>query len=88
MGIKKLKLWVPLWGGMLLWGLGGCGEDPKQLFETAQFEEQQNNQAHAHQLYERIVQDHPESDWAKKAKARLLAMDSKKVKKDGMLNVD
>ena len=55
-------------------GLTGCGEDPKQLFQTAQFEEEQNNQAHARELYERIVQSHPDSEWAKRAETRLAEM--------------
>lgn len=88
MTTKRWKLWVLLLGGMLFWGLSGCGEDPKQLFETAQFEEQQNNRGHARELYERIVQDHPESNWAKEAKARLVAMDSKKAQNDGILDAE
>ena len=63
----------------------GCGEDPNQLFETAQFEEEQNNQAHARELYERIVQSHPESEWAKKAKTRLAEMDMEKEQAGGKL---
>lgn len=50
----------------------GCGgESPESLFETAQFEERQTNVAHARQLYQRIIQEHPESEWAKLAEARL-----------------
>ena len=68
-----------IWMGILLWvmvvGLSGCMEDPQQLFETAQFEEKQNNQAHARELYERIIQASPESEWAKKAKERMEALD-------------
>lgn len=59
--------------GMLL----ACGEDPQQLFETAQFEEQQHNQAHARELYERILRDHAKSPIAQKAEQRL-----KEIKKD------
>lgn len=59
--------------GMLL----ACGEDPQQLFETAQFEEQQHNQAHARELYERILRDHAKSPIAQKAEERL-----KEIKKD------
>jgi len=55
---------------MMGW-LVACGEDPQQLFETAQFEEQQHNQAHAQELYERILRDHPESAAARKAEDRL-----------------
>jgi hypothetical protein len=55
---------------MMGW-LVACGEDPQQLFETAQFEEQQQNRAHAQELYERILRDHPESAAARKAEERL-----------------
>ena len=48
-----------------------CGEDPQQLFETAQFEEQQHNQAHAQELYQRILRDYPASPVAPKAEERL-----------------
>jgi hypothetical protein len=41
------------------------------LFETAQFEEQQHNQAHAKELYERILRDHADSPVAEKARERL-----------------
>lgn len=53
-------------------GLPGCAENgAKEMFETAQFEEQQNNQAHAKQLYEEIIKDYPNSEYAKKASERL-----------------
>ena len=55
---------------VMVWG---CGEDPRQLFETAQFEEQQHNRAHAQELYEQIIQQHPESEFAEKARERLEA---------------
>ncbi|MEO8324642.1 MAG: hypothetical protein ABI618_02255 [Nitrospirota bacterium] len=50
-----------------------CGEDPRQLFETAQFEEQQHNRAHAQELYEQVIQQHPESEFAEKARQRIEA---------------
>lgn len=53
-------------------GLLGCTMDSaKEMFETAQFEEQQNNQAHAKQLYEAIIRDYPNSEYAKEASERL-----------------
>jgi len=53
-------------------GLLGCTEDgAKEMFETAQFEEQQNNQVHAKQLYEAIIKDYPNSEYAKEASERL-----------------
>ena len=56
---------------MLLGMLTGCGEDPQQVFETAQFEEQQQNQAHARELYEQIIREHGDSPVARKAEERL-----------------
>ncbi len=53
-------------------GLSGCtGDSAKDMFETAQFEERQNNQVHAKELYEAIIKDYPNSDYAKKASERL-----------------
>ena len=69
------KEWVVVLVGVVVLGLGGCGEDPKQLFETAQFEEKQNNPAHARELYERVIQASPDSEWAQKAKERMEALE-------------
>ena len=77
MGIDGWKKWITLAVWVSIVALSGCGEDPKQLFETAQFEEKQNNLAHARELYGRIVQSHPDSTWANQAKARLAEMDKK-----------
>ena len=52
--------------------LAGCsGNGAKQLFETAQLEELQNNHEHAGQLYEEIIKKYPESEFTKKAQERL-----------------
>ncbi|MDT8316756.1 MAG: hypothetical protein RQ824_02050 [bacterium] len=48
---------------------GGSGA--KELYETAQFEELQNNHKHAIQLYEEIVRDYPGSEFAKKSGDRI-----------------
>ncbi len=42
-----------------------------ELFETAQFEELQNNNEHARQIYKDIITNYPKSDSAKKAEERL-----------------
>ena len=56
--------------------LVGCsGESPDSLFETAQFEEKQTNFMHAKELYQQIIRDHPDSEWAKKAKKRFEALE-------------
>ena len=58
--------------GLLFSLIVGCSsESPESLFETAQFEERQTNVAHARELYQRIILEHPGSEWAKKAEARL-----------------
>ena len=52
----------------------GCGEGGKDLFDTAQFEEQQNNPVHAKELYQDIIAKYPQSEYARKAEERLRAM--------------
>jgi len=49
-----------------------------ELFETAQFEELQNNNEHARQIYEDIIIKYPKSDSAKKAGQRLTAIGKRK----------
>ena len=59
--------------GLFSMAMLGCGEDPQQLFDTAQFEEKQRNRPHAQELYERIIRDHPNSSVAQQARERLEA---------------
>jgi hypothetical protein len=49
----------------------GCSETPKQMLETARFEEKQGNRPHAAQLYGEIVARHPASPEAREAELRL-----------------
>ena len=59
--------------------LAGCsGESARELFETAQLEERQNALDHAMKLYRELVEKHPESEYAPKAKERLSALQEKK----------
>lgn len=59
--------------------LSACtGDGGKQLYETAKFEEVQNNREHARELYEEIVKKHPGSEYAKKAAERLKELKDKK----------
>jgi TolA-binding protein len=52
--------------------IAGCGGDSSsQLLETARLEERQNNQAHAMELYEQIIQAYPSSAAADEARTRL-----------------
>ena len=63
---------------MVLLGLLGCaGDKSQELFDTAQFEEKQNNKEHAQKLYKEIVAKYPKSPVAKQAEARLSALSAK-----------
>ncbi len=50
------------------------GSGAKELYETAQFEELQNNQRHALQLYEEIVREYSGSELAKKSGERIVKL--------------
>ena len=55
--------------------IAGCsGDNAKELFETAQFEELQNNRDHAIKLYREIIEKDPGSEYAGKASKRLDAL--------------
>lgn len=57
--------------------LAGCGDRPRELFETAQFEERQFNADHASQLYREILEKYPDSPYAAQARERLAALPQK-----------
>ena len=60
---------------LLASALSACmRSDPAELMETAKFEELQQNVPHAKELYERIINDHPDSPQAKEARERLGAL--------------
>jgi hypothetical protein len=61
--------------GCLFLLLVGCGDKAKDLFDTAQFEEKQNNRPHATKLYRQIVEEHRDSPYANQAKARLAELE-------------
>lgn len=60
-----------LTGLLLLCVLAACSDKATQLYETARFEELQNNRDHAVMLYREIVEKHPDSAEAKEAAKRL-----------------
>lgn len=63
----------------IVFSISACsGSGGKELFETAKFEELQNNKEHARELYDEVVKKYPESDYAKKAKERLDALKGEK----------
>lgn len=50
------------------------GDKPKELLETAEFEERQHNVTHAKQLYEDVIRLYPNSKEAETARARLAVL--------------
>ena len=72
---KPASLFLVMVGLLFALTMGCGGESPESLFGTAQFEEKQTNFAHAKELYQRIIREHPDSEWAKKAKARFEALE-------------
>jgi hypothetical protein len=57
---------------MFVIAVPGCSDrKAAELYETARFEELQNNKEHAIRLYERIIVVYPTSEYAPRAKARL-----------------
>ena len=59
--------------------LSACtGDGGKEMYDTAKFEEVQNNKEHARELYEEIVKKYPKSEYARKAEERLKELKEKK----------
>jgi outer membrane protein assembly factor BamD (BamD/ComL family) len=59
----------------LLLLLAGCGDQAKDLYDTARLEEKQNNRPHATKLYRQIVEQYPNSPYANQAKTRLTELE-------------
>jgi outer membrane protein assembly factor BamD (BamD/ComL family) len=55
--------------------LAGCGDKAKDLYDTAQLEEKQNNRPHATKLYRQIVEEHPNSPYVNQARTRLAELE-------------
>ena len=55
----------------LLFILTACADKAAELYDTAKFEELQNNKEHAVQLYREIVEKYPDLAEAKDAAKRL-----------------
>jgi len=76
--LKSMNRWTRTVLTIALLTVSGCGGDqPKEILETAEFEERQHNEAHAKQLYEEILREYPSSREAETARARLSQLNQK-----------
>ena len=67
-----MKKYVLILLAVCCMAMAACsGDQGKQLLETAQFEEKQNNREHAVKLYEEVVTKYAGSPNAKIARERL-----------------
>ena len=67
-----MRLWMHIGAFVLCVFLAACsGDKAKELFDTAEFEERQQNVPHAKQLYEELVRLYPSSPQAETARTRL-----------------
>ena len=58
--------------------LPGCSENQAaELYDTAGFEELQNNKEHALRLYKEIIEKYPDSAYAAKAEKRISQLKQK-----------
>ncbi len=70
--------WIAVF--LMAFAFFGCfGNQAQEWYETAELEEIQNSHDHARQLYQKILDKYPQSEYAQKAKDRLAAMDKKKA---------
>ena len=61
---------------IMVLAFAGCtGNNAGELFETAEFEELQKNSIHAAELYKEILEKHPDSKYAQKARERLKVLE-------------
>jgi hypothetical protein len=57
-----MRRWIYLGTVVSYIVLASCsGDKPKELLETAEFEERQHNVAHARQLYDDLIRLYPDS---------------------------
>ena len=70
-----MRQWIHIGAVVLCVVLAACsGDKPKELLETAEFEERQHNVIHAKQLYEDLVRLYPDSPQAETARKRLVSL--------------
>lgn len=60
----------------------GCSENKSgELYDTAGFEELQNNKDHALQLYQEIIEKYLDSNYAKKAEERISEIEKSNMRR-------
>lgn len=70
-----MRLWIHVGALVFCVVLAACsGDKPKELLETAEFEERQMNLPHARQLYEEVIRLYPNSKEAETARAHLASL--------------
>ena len=70
-----MRQWTYMGAVILCGALISCsGDQPKELLETATFEERQHNVTHAKQLYADLIRLYPNSEEAETARVRLAAL--------------
>ena len=70
-----MRQWTYTGAVIVCMALISCsGDQPKELLETAVFEERQHNVAHAKQLYADLIRLYPDSTEADTARVRLAAL--------------
>lgn len=75
----SMKRWFGIIVCVLGLALSGCSRDgARELYETAQFEELQNNSSHARELYQEILRKYPQSELAAKARERLDSLEGRR----------
>jgi TolA-binding protein len=70
-----MRQWIHIGAIVFCVVLAACsGDKPKELLETAEFEERQMNLPHAKQLYEDVIRLYPTSQEAATARTHLAAL--------------
>ena len=64
--------------------IAACGQSPAQLFETAEFEVLQTNYPHATELYQEIIEKHPDSKFAERARKKLKELQARQGENGGV----
>lgn len=79
-----MKQWILTWVIVLCLGLlPSCANPAEELYETAKLEEIQHNPEHARKLYEEIIQNYPDTEFAAFAKERLAELTAQPLNPSG-----